>query len=73
MGDKKKQEDPHPADLQPCPVCGGREFTWGKPIAYGALVFKGDNTGYFGQRKLLLMRECNNCGNVLWFTKRKKK
>jgi len=68
----KRGESSHSPTIYPCPVCGGKSFTWGKPITPYGLVFRGDNAGFFERGKQFLVRECNQCGNVLWFTKPKK-
>jgi hypothetical protein len=70
---KKKREEPHPADAYPCPVCGGRSFTWGRPSeSHGFIRFLAAGRSSFNlfgaPGEKMLARKCNECRNVLLFT-----
>lgn len=59
-------------DHFPCPVCGSTDFTWGEaltPQVGGLLRFKTKQDGFFKGGRLIKARECNQCGNVLLFTR----
>lgn len=66
----KRGEEPYTLKTYPCPVCGGTHFTWGTPGSNGGVYFVPEGKLFgFGGGKGLMLRECNQCGNVLWFTK----
>ena len=55
---------------KPCPLCGGRQFTWGVAQGHYEFRFKPDNhSGFvekytvFGGHKVRA-RRCDACGNV---------
>ncbi len=71
MAGKKKRGEGHPADVYPCPVCGGTDFLWGKTYGYAgfSFVFKSAESKWYQSGKRTEAREYQQCGNVLLFTK----
>lgn len=68
MEEKKKRTE-HSEYIYPCPVCGNnRQFTWGIPISNGQVRFKPDENLFNSEG--LKMRKCNQCGNILMFSKK---
>lgn len=61
------------AEQYPCPICGAKNYSWGKPIAerFSLLLFSGNvlyraNEGVIGGKKMRA-RKCNQCGNIQLF------
>ncbi len=52
----------------PCPVCTGKDFTWGTVASPQTARFK---TKQIGRGKPVLARTCDKCGNTLLFIKQK--
>ncbi|MBL8119788.1 MAG: hypothetical protein J0L63_20085 [Anaerolineae bacterium] len=55
----------------PCPICGGRSFTWGLSVGESPtqrLYARPDGAGW-GEGRELRTRECHDCGNVQFFTR----
>ena len=63
---------PDPRRTQPCPICGGRDYTWGSLSKQG-FTFAADDastlTRYFQIGTAIRGRRCDDCGNVQLFTK----
>lgn len=63
---------PRNPDEFSCPICGATDFTWGEvltPQIGGLLRFKTKMDGFFRGGRLIKARECNQCGNVMLFTR----
>lgn len=54
----------------PCPICAGDEFIWGKTSRNdsGWLGFKADDHPWLVPGREVRARECQRCGNVQLFT-----
>src|SRR5262245_40055008 len=63
--DKPKNDFLRPQ--QPCPICGGTEFEWGRP---GGQVFyiPGDRWWTGKGRQAIRLRRCLQCNNLQQFT-----
>lgn len=53
---------------RPCPICGGRTFTWGKAIDSNTRVvhFRPEG-GIWGEGVPMQLRRCDTCGNIQLF------
>lgn len=57
----------------PCPICGGTDFSWGHLRGKPRVAYTADGDGFVAwfmgwRRKTVNARHCDRCGNVQLFT-----
>lgn len=68
--EKPKSDFSDPREDNPCIICGGTSYQWGRARAEGGVVFVPEGEAFgFGGGIWLDGRKCVRCGNVQLFTR----